>query len=58
VVYERVYGPIPAGPDGKLLEVDHLCGVTLCVRPDHLSLKTKRQNVQARGPTRGPNKWN
>ena len=58
LVWRRVYGPIPAGPDGKLLEVGHLCGVALCQRPDHLALKTKRQNVQARGPTRGPNKRN
>ena len=56
VAWRRVYGPIPDGPDGKPLEVDHLCEVTLCVRPDHLNLKTKRDNVAKRGPTRGPNK--
>jgi hypothetical protein len=56
VVWRRVYGAIPKGPDSKPLEVDHLCEVTLCQRPDHLTLRTKRDNVQRRGPTRGPNK--
>ena len=56
VVWLRVYGAIPQGPDGKPLEVDHLCEVTLCQRPDHLMLRTKRDNVQRRGATRGPNK--
>ena len=56
IVWRRVYGPIPKAPNGKLLEVDELCEITLCVRPDHLDLKTKRDNVKRRGPTRGPNK--
>ena len=47
---------IPNGSNGKPLEVDELCEVSLCVRPDHLDLKTKRDNVRRRGPTRGPNK--
>ena len=47
---------IPTGPNGKPLEVDELCEVTLCVRPDHLDLKTKSDNVKRRGPTRGPKK--
>jgi hypothetical protein len=51
IVWRRVYGPIPAG-----LEVDELCEVSLCVRPDHLDLKTKRDNVKRRGPTRGANR--
>lgn len=30
-------------PDG--MDVDHLCRVTLCVRPDHLEVVTHRTNV-------------
>src|SRR5205807_922217 len=56
VVWRRVYGPIPTGPNGKTLEVDHKCDITLCQRPDHLRLLTKGDNVKRRGPTRGPNK--
>ena len=37
--YENAYGPIPAG-----MQVDHICRVTLCVRPDHLRLATNKQN--------------
>jgi hypothetical protein len=53
VVWRRVYPgrPIPGG-----VEVDELCEIPLCVRPDHLDLKTKRDNVKRRGATRGPNK--
>jgi hypothetical protein len=56
VVWRRVYGPIPNGPNGRTLEVDELCEISLCVRPDHLDLKTKSENVRRRGPTRGPNR--
>jgi hypothetical protein len=38
------------------VEVDELCEIALCVRPDHLDLKTKRDKVKRRGATRGPNK--
>ncbi len=48
VVWRRVYGPIPNGRNGKPLEVDHLCEVTLCQRPDHLQLLTKRDNLRRR----------
>jgi HNH endonuclease len=51
VVWRRVYGPIPKGQD-----VDHKCDVTLCQRPDHLQLLTKRDNLKRRGPTRGSGK--
>jgi hypothetical protein len=53
VVWRRVFGVIPKGPNGKTLEVDHVCKVTLCQRPDHLRLLTKGDNVRRRGPTRG-----
>ena len=43
IVWRRVYGPIPAA-----LDVDHVCNVTLCQRPDHLQLLTKRRNTQER----------
>jgi len=51
-----VYGPIPVDPNGKPLEVDERCEVTLCVRPDHVQLLTKGDNVRRRGPTRGSGK--
>jgi hypothetical protein len=53
VVWRRVYPdqPIPRGQD-----VDHLCEVPLCARPDHLRLLSKGANVKRRGPTRGANK--
>lgn len=47
VTYELVNGPVPAG-----LVLDHLCGVTRCVNPDHLRPATNLENV-TRG--RGPN---
>jgi hypothetical protein len=56
VVWRRVYVPIPKAPDGKPLEVDHKCDVTLCQRPDHLRLLSKGDNLKRRGATRGPNK--
>ena len=37
--YEMAYGPIP---DGK--QIDHLCKVTRCVRPDHLEAVTQYEN--------------
>jgi HNH endonuclease len=39
IVWRRVFGPIPDG-----LEVDEVCAVSLCVRPDHLQLLTKGDN--------------
>jgi hypothetical protein len=32
----------------KSLEVDHLCEITLCERPDHLDLVTKGDNDRRR----------
>lgn len=43
VMYEMLVGPVPDG-----LELDHLCRVTSCVRPDHLEPVTHRENM-ARG---------
>lgn len=40
-VYQLLVGPIPAG-----LQLDHLCGVRLCVRPDHLEPVTRLVNTQ------------
>lgn len=39
VSYEWERGPIPGG-----MEVDHLCSVRACVRPDHLEVVTQAQN--------------
>lgn len=39
VAYELFVGPIPDG-----LQLDHLCGVRACVRPDHLEPVTGREN--------------
>src|SRR6188472_1096483 len=36
--YETHVGPIPDG-----LDIDHLCGVRLCVNPDHLEPVTRAE---------------
>lgn len=41
--YELANGPVPAG-----LDLDHLCRVRLCVRPDHLEPVTRVVNVRRR----------
>lgn len=38
--FSIAYGSIPVGA-----EVDHLCRVRRCVRPDHLEAVTKRENI-------------
>lgn len=43
--YEHFIGRIPGG-----MEIDHLCRVTNCVRPDHLQPVTGREN-KLRGDT-------
>lgn len=40
-VYEQMVGPIPEG-----LDLDHLCRVRNCVRPDHLDPKTRSANLR------------
>lgn len=40
VAYESEVGTIPKGMD-----LDHLCRVRLCVRPDHLEPVTRRENL-------------
>lgn len=42
LVYELVVGPIPEG-----LQIDHICRVRRCVRPDHLRVVTQRENLLA-----------
>lgn len=37
--YELAYGPIPEG-----MEIDHLCNVAICVRPDHLEAVSGDEN--------------
>lgn len=41
VSYEAFVGPIPQG-----YQIDHLCRVTSCVRPDHLEAVTPGVNVR------------
>lgn len=41
LLYEWLVGPIPEG-----LELDHLCRVTRCLRPDHLEPVTHAENVR------------
>lgn len=41
VLWEHVNGPVPEG-----LELDHLCRVRRCVRPDHLEAVTHTENVR------------
>lgn len=45
VLYELLIGPIPEG-----LDLDHLCRVRSCVRPDHLEPVTRQVNIK-RGST-------
>lgn len=44
VVYAREVGPIPEG-----FEVDHVCQVRRCVRPDHLEAVTGAENRRRQG---------
>ena len=39
--YELLIAPIPEG-----LTLDHVCGRTICVRPDHLDPVTNAENVR------------
>lgn len=48
VAHELAIGPIPEG-----YEVDHLCRVPRCVRPDHLEAVTPKENCLRR-PQRKP----
>jgi len=41
VSYERHVGPIPEG-----LELDHLCGVRVCINPEHLEPVTHLENAR------------
>lgn len=44
--YRLAIGPIPDG-----LVIDHLCRVTLCLRPDHLEAVTRAENVRRGVPS-------
>jgi hypothetical protein len=44
VAFEYFVGPIVSGMD-----IDHLCRMRLCVRPDHLRMVTRRENLLANG---------
>ena len=47
LTFELAYGPIPAG-----LQIDHLCRVTSCFRPDHLEAVTLQENIRRRDAAR------
>ena len=47
--YESVHGPIPDG-----LELDHLCRVRRCVRPEHMEAVTHAENVRRGNGGRKP----
>lgn len=40
-MYEMANGPVPTG-----LDLDHLCRVRCCVRPDHLEAVTRTENIR------------
>lgn len=40
IVYETLVGEVPEG-----MQLDHLCRIPLCVRPDHLEVVTPRENT-------------
>lgn len=46
--YEALVGPIPEG-----MQLDHLCRVRNCVRPDHLEPVTLAENVRRGRKARG-----
>lgn len=46
--YEATRGPIPEG-----LEIDHLCHTRHCVKPSHLELVTRRENLDRRNARNG-----
>jgi HNH endonuclease len=41
--WQATHGPVPAG-----LTLDHLCGQTACVRPEHLEPCTNAENLRRR----------
>ncbi len=45
-IYELTYGPIPCE-----LQIDHICRVKACVRPNHLRVATPSQNSRNRPST-------
>lgn len=51
VAYRLLVGPIPTG-----LQLDHLCRVRGCVRPDHLEPVPQLVNMQ-RGANEGASAW-
>lgn len=46
-MWEQTNGPVPEG-----LELDHLCRVPCCIRPDHLEAVTHRENLRRGKGTR------
>jgi len=47
VSYETFKGPISDG-----MEIDHLCGVSRCINPDHLEAVTREENMRRIKPRR------
>jgi hypothetical protein len=51
-MYEQEIGPIAPG-----LQIDHLCRITYCIRPEHLEAVTVTENIRrSRGTKLNPAK--
>ena len=45
--YETFVGPLPSWGPPDYLQLDHICRNRKCVRPDHLRIVTRKENILA-----------